>query len=124
MPKVSQIKSTKRLLSEMPIEQLVCRGNYHPWPILQPGKKIPKGYRAALQRDGCYQITETCPSCGSTRTSTSLPGGASDSDAVRTIRHPEDWVTLPKDLEDRPTKRDLHDLAQTLALQEHFGAAG
>jgi hypothetical protein len=120
---VTSIRTATQLLSRMPIEQMLCRGNYHPWPVLEPGKRVPRGYRATVQRDGCYQITEVCPRCKSTRTSTTLPGGASDPQAIRTIVHPEDWVVLPRDLENRPTKRDLHDDAQTLALQEHFGSA-
>lgn len=118
---VTPIHSAAKLLARMSLEQMLCRGNYHPWPVLEPGKRVPRGYRATVQRDGCYQITETCPRCGSMRTSTTLPGGASDPDVQRRIIHPDNWITLPRNLKDRPTKRDLHDDAQTLALQEHFG---
>lgn len=123
MSKITPIKSAKTLMAEMPLGESLCRGYYHPWPILVPGKRVPRGFRATLQKDGCYQIVETCPQCGSKRTTTTLPGGASDPDAVRRIEHPDDWVVMPRNLTYVPTKRDYRDDVQEAALTSHFGNA-
>lgn len=95
---VSAQQATTNYLADMDDEQLACRAGRHSWPILIPGRKIPRGIRATLNaHDGSYQITETCPVCGETRTKTTLPRGVYDRNAVYRYEYPPNWIRIPLD---------------------------
>ena len=55
--------------------KLSCKGDRHDFPKLRVGP-LPHGVDAKpIRRTGVYQITYTCPDCGTTRTKTTLRGG-------------------------------------------------
>lgn len=52
-----------------------CKGDRHDFPKLRVGP-LPRGITAApSSRQGVYQITFTCPDCGTKRTKTTRRGG-------------------------------------------------
>lgn len=100
MPRVTTRERAKlAVVGKLSNEQLACRAGRHPWPVLIPGLPIPDGIRPTPNHDGSFQITETCPICGSTRTRTTLPKGSYDRSAHYAYRHPEDWLTIHQDEE-------------------------
>lgn len=48
---------------------LLCRGSHNfPKPRVKAGQLVlPKGYTARRQREGVYEVEETCPDCGTKR---------------------------------------------------------
>lgn len=65
---------------------LACRGNHRfPKLVIRKGT-LPRGITAARQRDGAYQIRETCPDCGTVRWYETAPDGWIDG-AVRRYRY-------------------------------------
>lgn len=52
---------------------LACRGQGHAWPKLRPGNA--RGIEIEHVENGVFQITFTCPQCGTTRTLTTAPRG-------------------------------------------------
>jgi len=71
-----------------------CKGDRHDFPKLRPGP-LPKGVKAAHVRMGVYQLTYTCPDCGTERTKTTLKGGILDSSAVYSYKHPKGYLAPP-----------------------------
>lgn len=55
-------------------EWLSCKGDRHDFPKLRVGP-LPPGVDAQPLRKGVYQLTYTCPDCGTQRTKTTLRGG-------------------------------------------------
>lgn len=51
-----------------------CKGDRHDFPKLRVGP-LPQGVDAKPLRKGVYQLTYTCPDCGTVRTKTTLRGG-------------------------------------------------
>lgn len=86
-------------LNELDDRHLACRAGRHSWPVLIPGRKLPKGISATRQADGCYQVTETCAVCDEERTKTTLPNGVYDQSATYKYRYPERWIRFSIDEE-------------------------
>lgn len=87
-------------LAELSDEQLACRAGRHSWPIMVPGRKIPKGiYATRYPEDGSYQITETCEICDETRVMVTLPNGVYDANAKYAYTYPKSWVRFSIDEE-------------------------
>jgi hypothetical protein len=91
-------KRARDFLSRIPEDQLACRAQGHSWPKIRPDRELPRGTSAARQRDGAFQVRETCAVCGTVRTWTTLPGGAFNMDVQYRYEHPQDWVTREQDL--------------------------
>jgi hypothetical protein len=51
-----------------------CKGDRHDFPKMRVGP-LPKGVTSRPVRQGVYQLTYTCPDCGTQRTRTTLRGG-------------------------------------------------
>jgi hypothetical protein len=72
-------------LRGLSVAQLACLAYGHTWPVLIPGIKVPKGFRAvpSPQRNGVFLVTEGCSrrivihgsasQCGTVRKSQTLP---------------------------------------------------
>jgi hypothetical protein len=103
---VNQLKL--EFLASIPDGQLMCRAtHFHPFPSLDPrDEDLPIGISALPQKDGCWQMNETCPNCGKVRWYTTLPGGWFDLDVLYQYKPPRDWVTLPADSPFTVTARD------------------
>lgn len=54
---------------------LACRGNHNFPKMRLVDGGLPEGIRADRQPDRSYQITETCPDCGTKRIYSTVPGG-------------------------------------------------
>jgi hypothetical protein len=98
-----------------------CRAWGHDWPKLRPGKRIPRGYRPALQTDGTVLVTEVCGQCGKERYSYTLRGGVFDRAAHRVYVDPKNWVVIPAD--ERVTPRDFQAEAYRRMHEEIMAAA-
>lgn len=93
----TEAMAKKKILSEVPDEQIACRLG-HDWPKLRAGKRtLPKNFRVVPQRDGCAQLVETCSNCGKQRWKTTLPGGFYNRNAVYVYENPPKWVRIPRD---------------------------
>ncbi len=55
-------------------EWVACKGDRHDFPKLRIGP-LPRGVTSRRVRQGQYQLTYTCPDCGTRRTKTTLRGG-------------------------------------------------
>jgi hypothetical protein len=85
---------------------LACRGNHNFPKIRLTNGALPGGVHAAPQADGGYQLTVTCPDCGTTDTFTTIPGGWIDGGPRR---HSYDWpegYRMPKGAASYVTARD------------------
>lgn len=85
------LESPEYWLSKAPDHVLACRGQGHRFPKIK-SSRAPRGVKARRQRDGGYQVTFTCPDCGTERTLVTLPGGALE-DAPRryTYKYADDY---------------------------------
>jgi|SRR5262245_1748568 len=54
---------------------LACRGRHNFPKLLLTEGQLPPGIRAERQADRSYNITETCPDCGTRRTYSTVPDG-------------------------------------------------
>jgi hypothetical protein len=88
-------------LARTDTKYLVCRGQRHDFPVLYPGRQLPKGIRPvptvdeAGVRDGGFQLVFTCPRCGTERTRTTLPGGIYDFGIAFDYKHPKGYKSPP-----------------------------
>ena len=114
MPKLApargpgQVRRVADRLSEIPGNQLACRGGRHLWPYdqLETGKPIPRGLTAIRQSgNGVWMLQDTCTRCGKTRWCLTLPMNIFDTAARWHYIDPKDWVKLSADLE--VTKREV-----------------
>lgn len=104
MARVAQIRTPgqrrAQILSGIPDEQLVCMSfGRHDFPsdrISPRAKSLPRGISVQVQRDGAYQVTDTCTHCGKKRTWTSTPGSLFDRDSKYAYDKPEGWVTVSR----------------------------
>jgi len=71
-----------------------CKGDRHDFPKLRVGP-LPKGVKAVPIRQGQYQLTYTCPDCGTERTKTTLKGGILNSSALYSYKHPPGYLAPP-----------------------------
>jgi rRNA maturation protein Nop10 len=95
---ITPIRTPAQILAGMDSTQLACRGQQHTWPVVIPGRKLPKGWNHEPIGGGCYQITETCSVCGRQRTSVTLPHGVVDEFVERRYASGDRWVRIPRDL--------------------------
>lgn len=111
-------------LDGLSVDQLLCLAYGHPWAVLIPGQAVPPGFRAVPDPEirGVYLITETCMravyepgrrkpllfSCGTVRSSRTLPAGVFDRSHHRSYAYDEDsWEVRP--LGSRLTRIDFLD---------------
>lgn len=84
MSKVIQFKNgnnnARDYLHGLDDNVVACKGGHHDWPHIKPGN-LPSGVKAIPHADGCYQVQETCRSCGLVRIKTTLPEGYYDNSA-------------------------------------------
>lgn len=94
----------ERYLRGLSVCQLVCLAYGHRWPELVPGFKLPRGFRIvpAPERQGVCLITELCTrkvqgdTCGTKRTSLTLPRGVFDRSHHRSYGYDDDvWEIRP-----------------------------
>ena len=104
---VTPIRSASQYLSEMDNDQLTCRGQRHQFPVLRPGRKIPRGVTARIT-DGVTEYEWTCPVCGTVRTQ--VPG-----EQYR-YSHGKRWMRIPR--ETGLTAATMRDEAFRRALED------
>jgi hypothetical protein len=92
-------------LARLDDDQAVCMSQGHGWPKIKPGKPLPRGINVVPEKNGQFQVRETCPSCGTVRTWTTLPGGQFDMDIQYRYEHPKQWTTQEKGT--GVTRRDI-----------------
>lgn len=85
-------RGKQNYLASLDQRQAECMSQGHAWPKIRAGKPLPKGVEVEPQRSSQYQVNETCGTCGSVRTWTTLPGGAFDMDIQYRYQHPKWWV--------------------------------
>jgi hypothetical protein len=70
-PDADEARAAEQWLQGADLAFLLCRGS-HNFPKPKRGRGgelvLPKGYRARRERQGVYEVTETCTNCGTTRT--------------------------------------------------------
>jgi hypothetical protein len=81
MSNIIQLRSNNDYLHGIDDNIIACKGGHHDWPHIRPGNKLPRNVKAVPQADGCYQLQETCRSCGLVRCKTTLPKGFYDRNA-------------------------------------------
>jgi len=90
---ISPDAAARNYLAQLSPEQATCLSQGHEWPKIRPGRALPKGVDAVPQKMGAFQVRETCPTCKTVRTWTTLPGGGFDMDVQYRYEHPKNWVT-------------------------------
>lgn len=76
---------------------LVCRGQRHEWPVVTPGRPLPRGVKAQPAREGAYRITETCLRCGQVdRTITTEPHGFWPRARTYSYSYGDRWEPMPE----------------------------
>lgn len=98
-------RAKQNYLASLSPEQATCMGQGHDWPKIRPGRALPKGVDAVPQRMGAFQVRETCSTCKTVRTWTTLPGGAFNLDIQYRYEHPKDWVVRHGEVD--VTRRDI-----------------
>lgn len=68
-----------------------CKGDRHDFPKLRVGP-LPKGVISTPVKNGVYQLTYTCPDCGTVRRRTSLRGGIIDRGVKYRYKHPHGYL--------------------------------
>lgn len=68
-----------------------CKGDRHDFPKLRVGP-LPPGVTSVPGKEGVYQLTYTCPDCGSVRTRTTLRGGILDRTVKYTYQYPAGYL--------------------------------
>lgn len=94
----SRAQDPDQFVTSMDDDFLSCRGDRHNFPKFRATRngKLPRGIKVTRQRDGCFQITSTCPDCGTERWRVTLPGGRYDASAAYRYRHPKGYLS-PRD---------------------------
>ena len=95
MAKLRVVQTGADHLHGLSDEFLSCKGDRHAFPKLKVGP-LPKGVQAKHVKNGVYQLTYTCPDCGTERTKTTRRGGILDSAAIYAYKHPRGYLA-PKD---------------------------
>jgi hypothetical protein len=90
-------RAAQEKIARMSKAQVICRARGHRWPELDPGRPLPKSYDAKPQRDGSYQVIETCErGCGKTRR-TDLPGGFLEERTGYRYSQDKEWIVVHSD---------------------------
>jgi hypothetical protein len=96
---VAQRKAAK--MASISDGQLICLSMHrHDFPsdTLSPrDTKLPKGMEARLERQGSYQITDTCRRCGKKRTFDTPTGDLFGQRAGYKYERPDDHVVFSRD---------------------------
>lgn len=75
-------------------EILGCGGQFHRWPKLLPGKRLPKGVRTVgPYEEGVFELIETCADCGMERRLITAPNAVLDLPARYTYKQPVGYKT-------------------------------
>lgn len=75
MAKLTVVASGEEHLNSLDDNWVSCKGDRHDFPKLRVGPLAPGITARAAGRTGVYQLTYTCPDCGTVRTKTTLRGG-------------------------------------------------
>lgn len=94
MAKLSIITTGEDHLNSLDDNWLSCKGDRHDFPKLRVGP-LPRGVSSRRTKGGVYQLTYTCPDCGTVRTKTTLRGGIVVTADYR-YSHPKGYLA-PKD---------------------------
>lgn len=90
MAKLSIITTGEDHLTSLDDNWVSCKGDRHDFPKLRVGT-LPRGITSKRTKGGVYQLTYTCPDCGTTRTKTTLRGGIVVT-ADYKYRHPKGYL--------------------------------
>jgi hypothetical protein len=94
MATLKVVMSGQDHLTSLDDDKLSCKGDRHDFPKLRVGP-LPAGVNAEpIRRTGVYQLTYTCPDCGTTRTKTTLRGGIV-AQAKYEYKHPPGYLAPP-----------------------------
>jgi hypothetical protein len=86
MAKVKVVMTGQQHLDTMDDNVASCKGDRHDFPKLRVGPLPPGVTARPTSRQGVYQITFTCPDCGTSRTKTTRRGGI-----VQTAKYDYDY---------------------------------
>ncbi len=94
--KLRAVRTGDDHLNGLDDDWLSCKGDRHDFPKLRIGP-LPEGIEAKHVKNGVYQLTYTCPDCGTTRTRTTLKGGVltSGRSVKYDYRHPKGYLAPP-----------------------------
>lgn len=84
-------RSPQDFVRNMDDDKLSCRADRHSFPKLRTGP-LPRGVRAVPTVDGAFQLTFTCPDCGTRRTRTTRPGGSIDRSVAYSYNWPDGYL--------------------------------
>lgn len=94
MATLKVVMTGEQHLSTLDDDWVSCKGDRHDFPKLRVGP-LPKGVTASpVSRSGVYQLTYTCPDCGTVRTKTTQRGGIV-AGAKYSYRHPTGYLAPP-----------------------------
>lgn len=72
-----------------------CKGERHDFPKLRPGRRWPKNLTSRRIAEGVYQLTYSCPDCGTERRRTTLKGGILSSGVAYNYKYPRGYLAPP-----------------------------
>ena len=91
-PDADEARAAEQWLHGAELAFLLCRGS-HSFPKPRRGRGgdlvLPKGYRVRRERQGVYEVEETCPDCGTKRIYITDTGQLSGPRDARNYRY--DW---------------------------------
>ncbi len=91
-PDADEARAAEQWLHGAELAFLLCRGS-HSFPKPRRGRGgdlvLPRGYRVRRERQGVYEVEETCPDCGTQRTYINQTGQLSGRRDSRNYRY--DW---------------------------------
>jgi hypothetical protein len=96
-------RKVKKVVGQVPDDQVTCRVWRHKWAVWDLVKGVPKALKVHRTPQGDYQLTEVCERCGARERMLTLVGGVFDQNAVLSYRDVKDgngvskWVSVPRD---------------------------
>lgn len=94
MAKLTIVVTGDDHLASLDDDWLSCKGDRHDFPKLRVGP-LPAGVTAAhAGKTGVYQLTYTCPDCGTVRTKTTQRGGIVATSKY-SYKHPPGYIAPP-----------------------------
>lgn len=101
-------------LQQYNTNNLVCRSQRHDFPVLVPGKPLPRGCHTRQSREGMWQLVDFCRRCGRKRVTTLLPGNIIEPGLRRSYTDPKGYAK-PKGLPRVSMHRAFGELLRRMA---------